>query len=145
MKKNLIYGLLIICLLILVYIYSLNNESGPKVCYSEKCFDVEIADDSLERTRGLMFRDELDKNEGMLFIFDSEGIYSFWMKNTPLSLDIIWIDNNFNVVYIAKNTAPESIDLINPLVESRYVLEVNAGLSSLYGIEIGSRLQFRGV
>ncbi len=110
----------------------------PSVCFDETCFDVEIADDVEERTKGLMFREDLDKDEGMLFVFEQTGVYPFWMKNTPLSLDIIWMDSEFSVVYVANRTTPFSTNNIDPGAEAKYVLEINAGLSDEYEIKTGS-------
>ena len=70
------------------------------------CFQVELARTESERDQGLMYRKELDKNKGMLFIFDKEGIYPFWMKNTLIPLDMIWIDSNNKIVFIAQNVQP---------------------------------------
>ncbi len=68
--------------------------SVDQVCFKNKCFVVELAQTIAEQSRGLMFRDHLDSNKGMLFVFDSSAIYNFWMKNTEIPLDIIWLDKN---------------------------------------------------
>lgn len=65
----------------------------PQVCTDKVCFSVELARTTQEHEQGLMYRTELAPHEGMLFIFDSPGIYSFWMKNTLIPLDIIWLDD----------------------------------------------------
>ena len=105
------------------------DEKITEVCIKDRCFNVEIADSHTERTKGLMFREELAEESGMLFIFDRSDIHSFWMKNTYISLDIIWIDDNHEVVWIAENVLPCSSDpcpVIEPQVSSNFVLELNA-------------------
>lgn len=107
----------------------------------DKCFNVEIAKTPAERERGLMFRAKLGENAGMLFIFEKEGIYPFWMKNTLISLDIIWIDKNFKVVYFAETAKPcpdvGDCPLISPGVLAKYVLEINGGSLSEENIRLG--------
>jgi len=114
------------------------------VCFKNKCFDVELVITSAERSRGLMNRDDLRDNEGMLFIYDREGEYNFWMKNTLISLDIIWIDSNYEVVYIEHSAQPCGItcDSISPGVKAMYVLEINGGISKEVGLNVGERLSF---
>lgn len=103
-----------------------------KVCKGESCITVEVADNMLTRTHGLMFREYLKHDEGMLFIFESESVYPFWMKNTLIPLDMIWMNGEGKVVYIKKNAEPCTTMMcpsINPSAEARYVLEVNAGVA----------------
>lgn len=101
---------------------------------------VEVADSPEERARGLMFRDSLPENTGMLFIFEADGNYPFWMLNMKFSLDMIWLDSEGNVVYIAENVQPCTVtcQAIDPKVNARYVLEVNAGFIDKHKIEEGS-------
>ncbi len=116
---------------------------SSKVIINEKSFNVEIADNPAERAQGLMFRKELKENSGMLFIFPSSEKYSFWMKNTFIPLDIIWIDENLEIVYIHENAQPckDECNSITPDKEAKYILEINSGLSERYGIEIGNRVE----
>ncbi|MEK6880536.1 MAG: DUF192 domain-containing protein [Nanoarchaeota archaeon] len=133
---------LFIIFLILLFKFSLN--STDKVCFKEKCFTVEIADNSIERARGLMYRESLDENSGMLFVFDKEGKYSFWMKNTLIPLDIIWIDSDDRVVYIQENVLPCETDECESFVNDKsalYVLELNAGKVKELGIEIRGKIE----
>ena len=129
-----------------------------KVCYKETrldspdasrarhgCFYVEIADTTEKQTKGLMNRENLDENRGMLFIFDNEGIYSFWMKNTLIPLDIIWLNENKEVVFIKNNAQPceeENCPSIKPDKEAKYVLEINGGMVDKIGLKIGDYLTF---
>lgn len=105
-------------------------------------FNIEIADDPEEQKQGLMHRENLDDSYGMLFIFDQRKILSFWMKNTLIPLDMIFLDNNFEIVHIAKNAIPCVADPCKtyPSVkEAKYVFEINGGGSDLFGIGIGDK------
>ena len=100
--------------------------------------NAEIADDNEERTRGLMFRKILDENSGMLFVFDDEDFQTFWMKNTLIPLDIIFIDKNFRIVDI-KNAAPcekDPCSMYQSSMPAKYVLEVNSRFSDKNNIRV---------
>ncbi len=93
-----------------------------------------------------MFRESLDADKGMLFIFEEEGEYPFWMKNTLIPLDIIWIDRNKEVVFISKNTKPCEVDscsIINPNRKSQYVLELSGGMVDKIGLNVGEKIIFK--
>jgi len=138
-------GVIVILFLLVVgftYYYQDSNVSEENiVCFEDTCFSVEVAKTLEERTKGLMFKDELGKNEGMFFIFDESGVYPFWMKNTYISLDIIWIDEDGKVVFIADNTEVLSLTPINPGKEASYVLEIPAGRAEEIGLEVGSEIK----
>ncbi|MBI2508329.1 DUF192 domain-containing protein [Candidatus Woesearchaeota archaeon] len=116
---------------------------NQKITINDKSFNIEIADNPAERAKGLMFRKDLDKDSGMLFIFPNSEKHSFWMKNTFIPLDIIWIDENFKIVYIYENAQPcrESCNSITPNKDAKYVLEINAGLADKYKFEIGDKAE----
>ena len=104
--------------------------------------NVEIADDNEERMKGLMFREKLDDNAGMFFIFENEGYLTFWMKNTLIPLDIIFIDKSFDIVDI-KNAVPcleDSCTLYTSTKPSKYVLEVNGNFTTKNNIKIGDKI-----
>lgn len=103
-------------------------------------FQAEIAKTSTERGRGLMYRKEMAADAGMLFIFDDEGDRYFWMKDTPLSLDIIFIAKSGEIVRIAENTTPFSEKIIASRKPAQYVLEVLAGTSKRLGIKASDRV-----
>ena len=139
MKKNKTYWIiipiiiLILLLSIILLTYKTNNEKEIKeVCIKEKCFSVKIADTPEERATGLMFVNEMKENEGMLFIFDSEKKYSFWMKNTLIPLDIIWISKEMKIVDIQRGNPGNETSLI-PKDKALYVLEINPS----YNFSIG--------
>lgn len=120
----------------------------PEVCFNNPpaggCFDVEVADTNAKREQGLMNRESLEQNQGMLFVFDKEDVYSFWMKNTLIALDMIWIDKDGKVVFIKEDAQPCEIlecPLITPDTKAKYVLEINEGLTESLGIKIGDMVK----
>ena len=104
--------------------------------------DIEIADNPSKRETGLMFRRSLPDNAGLLFIYKKRQPLSFWMKNTYIPLDIIFVDEDMKIVTISKNTKPLSEDPIPSYRYSMYVIEVNAGFCDKYGIQIGDYIKF---
>lgn len=124
------------------------NSGGEisEVCFENNCFEIEIADSAEERQTGLMFRESLGRDKGMLFIFEEEDIHPFWMKNTLISLDIIWIDSNKEIVFINENTpACESkrCPIYSPNEQSLYVLELDIGVANEIGLKVGDRVRFK--
>lgn len=94
-----------------------------------------------EREKGLSGVSALPENEGMLFVFEKEGRHGFWMKDTLISLDIIWINNNQKIVHIERNVRPESYPATyySP-VPARFVVEVNAFFTSTFNINVGDKV-----
>lgn len=102
--------------------------------------NIEIAQDQLERTEGLMWRKKMGENEGMLFVFDFEEPQSFWMRNTYIPLDIIYINEKFEVVTVLRDV-PVLNDVSRPSVKpAKYVVEVNAGIAEKHAIVPGCRI-----
>lgn len=139
---------LLIISLILIAV-SINNEKQEQsqVCFKNYCFDVELAKTAEEMNNGLMFREGLNSNRGMLFIFEKEGEYPFWMKNTLIPLDIIWINKGKEVVFISENTQPceegKPCLSVNPDKDAEYVLEVNGGTAKKIGLKVGDKITIR--
>jgi uncharacterized membrane protein (UPF0127 family) len=104
--------------------------------------DVEIADNPDEIATGLMYRHSMPDKAGMLFIYEETQPLAFWMKNTYIPLDIIFVDENMQIVTIQKNTKPLSEKLILSDRDSMYVVEVNAGFCDKYFIKIGDYLSY---
>jgi len=108
-------------------------------------FEVELADTPQRRERGLMYRKNLLPDGGMLFVFEKEGQHAFWMKNTFIPLDILWLDKDGIVIYIVKNASPwprGNPPIINPPVfNSKYVLELKGGISDKLGIKTGDKIK----
>jgi uncharacterized protein len=108
-------------------------------------FTVELAITDAERQHGLMFREHLDDDTGMLFLFERQQPLSFWMKNTHIPLDMIFIDESGVVAGIVENAEPMTTVSRKVDKPSRYVLEVNAGISRKLGLAAGERVHFAGV
>jgi uncharacterized membrane protein (UPF0127 family) len=106
---------------------------------------VEIADTPQKRSFGLMYRRDLPESHGMLFLFPREEPLSFWMKNTPLPLDIIFINAGHTIVSIAQNTTPFSEKPLPSASPAQFVLEVNGGFCQRHGVATGDRVEFTGV
>ena len=104
---------------------------------------IEIADDNGKRQLGLMYRTGLAENQGMLFVFLQEDYRSFWMKNTILSLDMVFVNSNLKIVTIQKNTIPFSEAGVPSNRPALYVVEVNAGFTDRYGIKVGDKINWQ--
>jgi len=111
-----------------------------------KRYTVEIADDEAERERGLMFRDEMAADHGMLFIHDYEAPQAYWMKNTKIPLDILYFDHDRKLVSAQRRVPPCSLgDRCPPFASegsALYVLELNAGQADALDLKAGDQLQF---
>lgn len=133
MKRFLLFLLLISC-------------SSPSfVHFGDVKFAVELADSPEERKQGLMFRESLPEKQGMLFVFDDIAVRGFWMKNTIIPLDMIFIDQNWIVVEVKSNIQPCNEEPCPSYhsVPAKYVLEINAGLAEKYGIGVNSTVFFK--
>jgi uncharacterized protein len=157
MKKRLNILAFILALFVLAFVYDqkVRPAAAPKasrICARETCFRVEVAETQYQKERGLMFREKLADDSGMLFWYDRDGIYSFWMKNTYIPLDMIWVSASKEVVFVEKNAQPclpagvpaaEVCPAINLDVPARYVLEVNAGMADRIGLQIGDQVEIK--
>lgn len=114
------------------------NETGQNYA----TFKVEVADTEEKQTQGLMHRTSLQADQGMLFLMEEEEIHSFWMDETYISLDVVFIDADKEVVFIAKETEPKSQEPIRSLSPSQYVLEVRGGVTDQKGIKVGDRVNW---
>lgn len=104
--------------------------------------DIEIADDEYQTQTGLMYRSSMDTHQGMLFIFPNLDYRSFYMKNTEIGLDIIYIAEDSTVVSIQKKAKPMDLTSLPSEGPAMYVLEVNAGLSDVWTLDKGDRIEF---
>jgi uncharacterized protein len=123
-------------------------KATPFVELKGQRFDVEISDNDQTRARGMMFRDALAKNNGMLFIFDDMQMRSFWMHNCKISLDILYFDDTFKLVGSALsvppcNLSPEQCPSYPSNAPARYVLEIAAGRATELGVQLGDTLTFK--
>lgn len=106
-------------------------------------FEIEIADQPEERTIGLMNRDQIDPRGGMLFVFEMPQIIQMWMKNTLISLDMIFVDAGGRVIEIAERTVPHSLAIISSTQKVPYVLELAGGMASFIGLQSGDTLKHK--
>lgn len=150
----LLYGIMLIILLASIYQISINypfkttsnQNSTNQVCFQENCFNVELAITEQQKILGLQSRESLENDSGMLFLFTAPGIYSFWMKDTLIPLDIIWLDENKKIVFIKENALPcqtTQCESFSPEENAKYVLEINAFSSSLNNLSIGTQAKFK--
>ncbi len=155
--KYILIGLIVIIVVVsslALYSYSESSKSVPPVSKSDRVeikvknrvMQVEIARTPSELSRGLMNRESLPGDSGMLFVFPDNGVHPFWMKNTLIPLDMVWINSTGEVVYIYENARPCSnivqavCESIIPPVISKYVLEVNAGKVSELDLKVGDKI-----
>lgn len=158
------FGFLIIALLIYYFFYERNkntasdnkNKTEEPVSYFVKegeltfiksdsstlKINIEVAESEDEQVKGLMYRNTMKDTEGMLFVYFDEAPRSFWMKNTYISLDIIFTDANGKIISIAKNVEPLSKKSIKSEGNAQYVLEVNAGFCIKNNIKTGDKIEF---
>ncbi|MEK6684183.1 MAG: DUF192 domain-containing protein [Nitrospirota bacterium] len=121
------------------------TQTAPLILPDGKTLQVEIARTPKERARGLMFRTSLPEDHGMLFIFEQPGKNAFWMKNTLIPLDILWMDHRKRIIHIEYQVPPCTLDpcpVYGPSADSHYVLEVKAGSAHKRGLRIGMPLRF---
>lgn len=110
--------------------------------------NIDIADTADEQKKGLSGRNSMKIDQGLLFVFEKSGVYAIWMKDMKFAIDIVWISADKKVVDIAQNVAPEpgkkdrDLAVYTPKAGAKYVLEVNAGLTSLNNILIGDSVEF---
>ncbi len=138
MKKVVLMGLMIMLL-------SACQQNGHRVSINDQSYAIELADTDQSREMGLMFRQQMEDDTGMLFIFPDTKIRAFWMKNTLIPLDILYFDQHRKLVSISENTPPcKNTTTRCPNYPSakpaKYVLEINAGLSQKYGYKAGDEL-----
>lgn len=95
---------------------------------------AELAETEYMQSKGLMFREDMPENSGMMFIYNDERIRTFWMKNTPLPLDIIFLNKDLKIIKIHARTTPYSQQLYSSGNPAQFVLEVNGGFCERYGI-----------
>ena len=142
MKTNL---KIIFTLVLLIFIVSCSKPT-PQVCFDQICVYIEIADTPSEQAQGLMYRNSLDG--GMLFKFDKSSTNLFWMKNTLIPLDMIWLNEKMDIIHIEKNVPPcktEVCTSYGPEADSMYVVEVNAGFMDSNNLSYDSEVEFVSV
>jgi uncharacterized membrane protein (UPF0127 family) len=107
-----------------------------------KTIDIEVKKDNYERAEGMMWRKSMEDTQGMLFIMDREEPQTFWMRNTYIPLDIIFVDANKTILNIRENAPPQTLDPQASIGNALYVVEVNGGYCAKYGVEAGDQIEF---
>ena len=121
---------------VLVYVASSDD---PRAIVGDTPVSILLADTPEKRTQGLSGRKSLGADQGMLFVFPEEGIYSFWMKDMRFSIDILWLSSSGEVVHIVESVTPESYPAsFTPGKAALYVLELPAGFARVHGVTLGS-------
>ncbi|MDQ3014353.1 MAG: DUF192 domain-containing protein [bacterium] len=117
-------------------------QKQPTLSVGSTVLNLEIADTVDERTLGLSNRKSLPQDTGLLFVFEESGDWGFWMKDMNFAIDMIWLDENFNVVGLKKNATPGSYpQVFKSGMSAKYVLETNVGFAEQYNIEVGTQLK----
>lgn len=145
--------LIVFCLILLGFLFYKGTNSFqkwgevPEVCNGKKCFTVEVARERAEQESGLMLREAMSADHGMLFVFPLSDFYNFRMKNTLIPLDIIRIDNAYKVVRIltAQPCKEDPCSAYKPEVFAKYVLEVNAGMAKKYWVSEWGLVTFKNI
>lgn len=107
--------------------------------------DIEIADTEYETQTGLMYRREMEPTQAMLFVFEDQALHSFYMKNTLIALDLLFVDEDLRIATIHRNATPLDESGIPSRVPVKYVLEVRAGMSDRWGVQEGDRIEYQKV
>ncbi len=151
-KRNLfVLSLIFLIFFFLLYFYFYNRSlSTNTIIVNGVKINIEIADTPKKREVGLMYKTNLCETCGMLFVFEKEGLYPFWMKNTLISLDIIFINKNGTIVDVVRNMPVDpcyksnQVDCVIPVASTqnlhKFVLEVNAGFAKMHSIKIGDKV-----
>jgi uncharacterized protein len=153
MNKIVIFALMLLVLTVGVIVvtnqernifpYSSRDTFLPEIYVGGTHIKVLVADTTEEHMRGLSGNDPLNLNQGMLFIFQSEGIKKIWMKDMKFGLDIYWINTEKVILHIEKNIYPETYPKVfGPDHPVKYVLEVPAGFSEIFNINVGDTIKF---
>lgn len=147
MKKEIVFLVVFTGVLVLVLSFlNENQEISPKndektlktLKIDEATLNIEVADTNIKRELGLSGKKGLAENEGLLFVFDIEGYYGFWMKDMNFAIDIAWLNKNKQIIYIESNVSPATYpQVFKPSALALYVLETSANFFENHQIKIG--------
>ncbi len=153
MRAKHVIPILVIVVFIAFFLFfstpSASHTDQPHVIINDHVITVELVSTFEEKQKGLMYRESLDKDAGMLFLYDDEQALVYWMKNTLIPLDMIFLSADQTIIHIAENVPPceplESNDCpgYGPTEEGQYVLEVNGGYAEAHDIEVGDQVEFQ--
>ncbi len=139
-KKAMVFLVILALAVVPVFLFPVQR----LVCFDNKCIEVEVMDTPEKRALGLMFRQRITNQEGMLFLFDEPRIPTFWMMNVQFSIDIIFVDENLTVEYIVKEAPPcykEPCERYSPEGEVLYVVEAIKGFSDKFNVTEGQKIR----
>jgi len=148
MQINLLpVGILAVIFVLIIFFAKtgVKHSSFVSVKIASKTVNAEVADTIPKQIKGLMGVKYLPEDQGMLFVFDHPAVYRFWMLNTSIPLDMIWIDSNKTIVYIQQNAQPCFVlncVSYNPDALAQYVLEVNGNYTAKNNISVGDKVEF---
>src|SRR3989338_9107684 len=143
MKKNISSFVLAVVFFILLFVIPKDHRNIKAIQIMGQNIRVNLATTDAAREQGLSGRENLKEDEGMLFVFDYPDKYSFWMKDMNFPIDIIWLGENLEVVYIKKDAEPSSYpNAFGPDKNARYVLEVKAGFAEKNNLKEGDKIKF---
>lgn len=144
---SLISFVMVILIITSILAFGPDVRQGAYTVIHGETIALTIADEKLERIRGLSGRDSLNVREGMLFIFDTEDFHGIWMNDMNFAIDIIWLENTevphiLKVVDIEESVQPETFpEVFLPSKESRYVLELVSGASDFFALHVGDEIE----
>jgi len=146
MKYTIIPLIVVVCVIFIFWIFNRLEKIEIQTASGSTFIMAEVEKTSWDKEKGLMGRKDLSEDRGMLFVYDEDINPNFWMKNMLIPIDIIFIDADHNIKYIAESVLPceteTRCDLYNAGTPIRYVLEVKAGYTKKYGVKIGDRVLF---
>ena len=143
--KRVPFVVLLVAIAAVVHGEELSPSTVPLTLPDGKTLQVEVARTEKTRALGLMFRTALPEDRGMLFIFEQAGLHRFWMKNTLIPLDMVWMDERKRIIHIEYQVPPCKLDpcaVYGPSADSLYVLEVISGVASREKLRPGQTLTF---
>ncbi|MEM3460009.1 MAG: DUF192 domain-containing protein [Candidatus Micrarchaeaceae archaeon] len=134
------------CIMKLAYTLLKPGYRHARIKYKSHLFDVLVADSFIKQALGLMYRSSIGDNEGMLFIFGRSARYGIWMHGMRFAIDIIWLDENKNIVEIISGARPckgiFACKTYTPVKPAKYVLEIKSGMGRRAGMRIGGKVSF---
>ena len=137
-RKTFVFLILVLILVLFWRPAAQPKPTATSLSISDAKISIEIAKTTAELTRGLSGRPTLAENSGLFFIFPNSGIHGIWMKDMDFPIDIIWLDENYQIVFIKENAMPESYpEVFTPSTPARYVLEIPAGFVRKNKISVG--------
>ena len=145
MFKNTFPIIFILFTLLIIYQinFRFNNCIIMELFKNNDILRLKLVNTNSQRKKGLMFVKKMSPNEGMLFDYKIDGYYSVWMKNTFISLDVLFLDNQYKIIDYVENTIPHNLDSISINKKSRYIVELNSGTVKRINLKKGKKLNFK--